>query len=69
MPPLEGVSLLPLFWKYNDDAAVRVGDWKLTRFDKSPWELYDLSHDRSEQRNLIATEPARAKELAALWDA
>lgn len=81
VPPFEGVSLLPLlrgdrwagrgplFWEYNDDAAVRAGDWKLTRFDKGPWELYDLARDRSEQHNLITAEPGRARELQALWDA
>ena len=81
IPAMEGRSLLPafrnepiareaLFWEHEGNAAVRVGDWKLVRQGRSgPWELYDLSRDRTELRNLAATEPARARDLAARWDA
>ena len=79
--PLAGTSLVPafankplprdaLFWEHEGNAAVRAGDWKLVRLGKNgPWELYNLKSDRTELHNLAATEPARAKDLAAKWDA
>jgi Carbohydrate esterase, sialic acid-specific acetylesterase/Sulfatase len=33
----------------------------------SPWELYDLSSDRSESRNLAGDKPEKVRELAATW--
>ena len=33
----------------------------------SPWELYDLSKDRSESRNLARKHPEKLQELAARW--
>ena len=51
-------------------AAIRIGDWKLVRFGRQgAWELYNLKTDRTELHNLAATEPTRAKQLAAEWDA
>ncbi|HOC56135.1 MAG TPA: arylsulfatase [Verrucomicrobiota bacterium] len=80
--PMEGRSLLPafenqliiqrdaLFWEHEGNAAVRVADWKLVRMGRnSPWELYDLKADRTEQHDLAAAQPERVKELAARWDA
>ena len=79
--PMEGRSLAPafedrpiqrdaLFWEHEGNAAVRVGDWKLVRLGRDgPWELYDLKADRTELHNLALAQPARAKELAAKWDA
>jgi arylsulfatase A-like enzyme len=77
--PLEGKSLVPaldgkplprdyLAWEHEGNAAIRVGDWKLVRQgNQSAWELYDLAHDRIEQRNLAGDNAARAGELAAMW--
>ena len=80
--PMEGRSLVgafankpiareALYWEHQGNAAVRVGDMKLVRAGgHSPWELYDLSKDRTESlNNLAAKEPERAKELAAKWEA
>jgi arylsulfatase len=79
--PLEGKSLLPafagkslqrdaLFWEHEGNAAVRVGDWKLVRQGRNgDWELFNLKSDRTEQHNLAAKQPEKAKELAAQWDA
>ncbi|MEM7373145.1 MAG: arylsulfatase [Bacteroidota bacterium] len=80
--PVEGISLLPvlkgktrqgheaLFWEYNQNRAVRQGDWKLV-WDKltQQWELFDMSVDRTETHDLAAHESARVAELAALWEA
>ncbi len=80
-PPLSGRSLVPafdedvpidrdsLFFKHLENRALRVGEWKIVAAGKdSPWELYDLAHDRAETRNLAAQHPEKVRELAALWE-
>lgn len=78
---MEGRSLVPafankpiqreaIFWEHEGNAAVRVGDMKLVRRSgQGAWELYDLKADRTEQKNLAAAQPEKAKELASTWDA
>src|SRR5262249_43999619 len=56
-----------LWWLHEGNRALRAGDWKIVAAKDTPWELYDLSKDRSETNNLAATMPEKAKELAALW--
>jgi arylsulfatase len=46
-----------------------VGDWKLVAEHGKPWELYDLAHDRSEQRDLSGEQPELAARLADMWQA
>ncbi len=79
--PREGVSLRPafdgeplarsqpLFWEHEGNRAVREGDWKLVAKEGRPWELYKIATDRTESTDLAASEPARAADLAARWDA
>ena len=79
--PLEGRSLVPafsnqpiirqaLFWEHEGNAAVRVGDLKLVRSGKTtPWELYDLAKDRTEQHSLASIRSQDVSDLAARWDA
>ncbi len=79
--PLEGVSLAPafagrplarkqpLFWEHESNRAVRDGKWKLVAMEDKPWELYDVTTDRTEMRDLAAQQPEKVKELAAAWDA
>ena len=78
--PLEGRSLVPLFngetiereaiyWEHEGNRAVRIGDRKLVAEHRGPWELYDMAHDRSEQRDLSDQEPEVVERLAALWQA
>ena len=79
--PLEGVSLRPafngqplartqpLFWEHEGNRAVRSGPWKLVAKHPGDWELYNLDQDRSEQTNLAQQQPARVKELSALYEA
>jgi arylsulfatase len=77
---LPGVSMLDLlrggpavehdlFWEHIGNAAIRSGRWKLVREYEGPWELYDLSIDRSESNNLAADDPERVADLAARWQA
>ncbi|MBI4890767.1 MAG: arylsulfatase [Acidobacteria bacterium] len=71
----EGSSLLPLMqgqrrtlheslgWEHEGNRAVRAGDWKLVAERGKPWELYNLKEDRTETRDLAASESARVKEM------
>lgn len=80
-PPLPGKSLVPLFkqdrelgrdflwWLHEGNRAVRVGNWKLVASKDDPWELYDLSVDRIESRNLAGEHPERVRQLESLWNA
>lgn len=77
--PLEGRSLVPafqngridreaLYWEHEGNRAVRVGDWKLVAKGRNgPWELYNMSRDRSELHNMAGAEPTRVRILSALW--
>jgi len=78
LTPLPGKSLVPalqgrslgertLAWEHEGNRAVRVGDWKLVASFRGPWELYDLSRDRAELKNLAAQQPAKVAELTAAW--
>ena len=78
--PLEGLSLQPLFqkktlpnrklyWEHEGNRAIRDGKWKLVAEFNRPWELYDISRDRSEQHDLSKEQASRAKSMAEAWDA
>lgn len=56
-----------LWWLHEGNRAVRQGDWKLVAAKGEEWELYDLSTDRAETKNLAGEQPERVKELEALW--
>lgn len=88
---LDGVNLLPfisgekttpphdaLYWRFGEQMAVRMGDWKLVRYDNnvddngggtSPVKLYNLASDITETKDLAASEPEKLKELQSKWDA
>ena len=78
--PLEGLSLQPLFqkktlpnrklyWEHEGNRAIRDGNWKLVAGFNQPWELYDISSDRSEQHDLSQEQANRTKSMAEAWDA
>jgi arylsulfatase A-like enzyme len=78
--PMEGESLMPAFadkpierdfvaWEHERNRAIRAGDWKLVAVHGKPWELYDLSADRTELTDLAARMPDKVTELAAKWEA
>ncbi|HSQ56719.1 MAG TPA: arylsulfatase [Gemmata sp.] len=80
VPPAPGKSLVPLFakdgtvardslwWLHEGNRALRVGNWRIVAAGKdSPWELYDLSSDRSETHDLSKDRPEKVRELAAIW--
>jgi arylsulfatase A-like enzyme len=79
--PLTGRSLAPvfkgdtlslhqyMFWEHEDRQAVRKGNWKAVKDEKSnKWDLYDLSTDRSEEKNVASVYPDILKDLTAKWD-
>ena len=74
-----GKSLLPVFardsgkvrilyWEHEGNRAVRKGNYKLVAMHDTPWELYDMSQDRSELKDLSETMPTKAKELRLLYE-
>lgn len=78
--PLEGKSLLaifedkerpdrtPVFWEHEGNRAVRLRQWKLVSRYPGPWELYDMSADRTELHDLAREHPEKVKELSGLYD-
>ena len=78
--PLEGESFArlfdgyefnksnPLFWEHEGNRAVRIGDWKLVSEFPGPWELYNISEDRSETKNLINKEKDIANDLQKKYE-
>jgi arylsulfatase A-like enzyme len=80
---IDGVDLTPyltgadkarphqtLYWRYGPQWAVRHGDLKLvvSRGGGPEPELYNLADDIGESRNLASAQPAKVKELQALWN-
>ena len=91
---LDGVNLIPfltgeksgaphdaLYWRFGDQMALRVGDFKLVRYDSNAdtqtgrgqpvtaAKLYNLRDEIGETKDLAATMPDKLKELQAKWDA
>jgi len=58
-----------LYWEHEGGRAVRQGDWKMAALPDGEWELFDLSRDRSESRDVSAQHPRKVEELDALWTA
>lgn len=81
LTPLEGRSLVPvlrgrdateprtLCWEHEGNRAIRDGDWKLVARFNGPWELYDMTADRTECNDLASRQPDRVAALAAKWQA
>jgi arylsulfatase len=79
-PPRPGKSLVPvlarddtvpheyLWWLHDRNRALRAGDWKIVADMGAPWELYDLSSDRAESRDLAASNPDKVNQLETVWD-
>ncbi len=75
----DGKSLLPLlrgettaihdtlFWEHEGGKAFRVGDWKIAARRGGPWELFDLSADRTETVNLAEVHPEKVDSLGRAW--
>ena len=46
---------------------MRQGNWKLVAAKGEPWELYHLSHDRTELHDVADAQPDRVKVLEQAW--
>jgi arylsulfatase A-like enzyme len=70
-----------LYWRFGQQMAIRHGDYKLVRYDTnadtltgadgqpvSSAQLYRLSNDIGEAKDLAASMPDKVKELQAKWD-
>ena len=92
---LDGVNLLPflsgqktgaphdvLYWRFGQQMALRMGDFKLVRYDSNAdtltgarnqpvtaAKLYNLASDIGEAKDLAAAMPDKVKELQSKWDA
>jgi len=92
---LDGVNLLPfltgektgsphdaLYWRLGQQMAIRLGDYKLVRYDSNAdtltgarnqpvtaAKLYNLAADIGETQDLAAAMPDKVKELQSRWDA
>ena len=72
---LDGINVLPqiietkplnkrsLFWKIDDERAIRKGKWKLCMFGNNDTELYDLSVDIGETNDIAKDNPQLVKQL------
>jgi arylsulfatase len=58
----------PIFFEHEGNRAVRDGKWKLVARFRQPWQLFDMSVDRTEQHDLAARQPALVRKMAAQWD-
>ena len=59
-----------LYWELGQQRAVREGSWKAVQPRKdAPWELYDLSRDVSETRDLAEMQPAIVERLVSYAEA
>ena len=80
-PPFPGLNLLPvmqkdaplkrdfIYFNHMTNRGLRSGNWKLASAGpNAEWELYDLSEDRGETKNLARTLPDKVKQLATVWD-
>lgn len=78
---IQGKSIVPLlsggkqdpdkamYWEHEGNQAVRIGDWKLVKRHKNPWELYDLKTDPTELSNLAQAKAEQADSLENNWNA
>ncbi|MFT5730937.1 MAG: arylsulfatase A-like enzyme [Desulforhopalus sp.] len=61
-----------LGWELFGNAAIRQGDWKISRLYEpigtGDWQLFNLSEDLGEQYDLSEKFPEKRQELVALWD-
>jgi arylsulfatase len=80
LTPLDGKTLIPilknkeregherLFFEHMGGRAVIEGDFKLVAMEDRPWELYNLSRDRTEMDNLAAKHPERVNAMSSQWE-
>ncbi|NJL30674.1 MAG: hypothetical protein HC898_03045 [Phycisphaerales bacterium] len=59
-----------LYWRYQSKHAIRMNDWKLVKeYGSLEPELYNLSEDVSETKDLAQLMPDKVTELEIAWNA
>jgi arylsulfatase A-like enzyme len=81
LAPNEGTSLVPAikggkqdhdrayYFNHSGTRAIIKGDWKIVADRRSPWELHNITKEKTEITNLADKEPEKVKELVAIWEA
>jgi len=82
--PMQGLSLAPVFrgkrivrdaiyWEHEGNVAIRVENMKAVAkfggYKNDKWELYDLTSDRTETRDLAGQYPEKLAKLKSQWRA
>jgi len=57
-----------LWWLHEGHRALRQGDWKLVAAKGDQWELFNLSEDRTETRDLAGRHPERIRAMESRWN-
>ena len=57
-----------LYWRQSHKTALRKGDLKLVRQQPKKWELYDLSKDFLETKDLAESQPETLQKLLKEWE-
>jgi arylsulfatase len=81
IPPMEGISIAPLFsgdepaerefliWEYEGSRALRMGDYKIVSDSPdSAWQYYDIANDRCELENLAEEAPQELKGMRKIFN-
>ena len=70
-PLLSGKQIRPEYRMMGymaDLRYIREGNWKLVSCDFQPWELFDISTDRIEIKNLATLHPEIVDGMVSRWD-
>ncbi len=77
--PLAGISLAPILaggeiksrppihLLFGSDRGLRDGEWKIVSFQSQPWELYQMSTDRTELNDLATQHPDILSRMVKQW--
>ena len=80
LKPHTSISLVPVmlgkelprdhtyFFNHAGSHALVKGNYKIVREPNSAWELYDLSENRTETKNIAQGHPEVVSELSKLWE-
>lgn len=59
-------------WEYNNSKAIRIGDYKATwtdnPFGPGEWQIFDLSVDPGESKDLSTHDPRLRQHLIDAWE-
>ncbi len=76
---LDGTSILPLlygqkqsihdtlYWEHEGGRAIRTGDWKMSSLPGKQWELFNISKDHTEIKDLSGKNQDKVIEMNKGW--